>query len=100
MLFAAAAVAAGCGGATEATTTSTPDAGRDAARESAAGDDTDAEGVILYGPAPVSYDAGAPDGAGHVDGASPDAATEDAPSDGLDGSAVLYGPAPFDDGGH
>ncbi|HEY3820527.1 MAG TPA: hypothetical protein VGL81_25350 [Polyangiaceae bacterium] len=100
MLFAAAALAASCGGTTESTTSGSSDAGRDAAREGAAGDDTDAEGVTLYGPGPVNIDAGPGVDAGRADASSQDAATEDAPNQGFDGSAVLYGPAPVNDGGH
>ena len=89
LLFVGATVAASCGGATESGP-GTGDGGRDASTDTGGGgDDTDAEPVALYGPAPV-YDAGPqPDG-------SRDAAQE--AESGVDATAVMYGPAVIDSG--
>jgi hypothetical protein len=86
LLFAAATVAASCGGAIEST--GAPDGGHDAARSADGGDDPDALPVTLYGPGPVNEDAGraqdaGTDSAGEYDGGMP----------------VMYGPAPINDGG-
>jgi hypothetical protein len=84
-----AASAASCGGATE----SGPgmgDSGREASTDTGGGgDDTDAEPVALYGPAPI-YDGGP-----QLDGAR-DAAKE--AESGVDATAVMYGPATIDSG--
>jgi hypothetical protein len=86
LLFVGATVTAACGGQTES-----PSLGGDAAAsEAGGGDDTDAQPVAMYGPAPVQ-DAGPRE-------ASPDAPA-DAPSDADSGGLpVMYGPAPIDAG--
>jgi hypothetical protein len=90
LLFAAATVAAGCGGATEANVFGEGDGGHDAAPGDGSGGDDYGQPVALYGPAPV-YDAGPrPD-------ASKDAAT-DATEEDSGGGVILYGPAPYDAG--
>ena len=92
LLFVGATVAASCGGATEWGPAG--DGGKEAATDSGGidGDDTDAEPVALYGPAPIH------DGGPRLDG-SPDAAdaAKDAAS-GDEGTAVMYGPATIDSG--
>jgi hypothetical protein len=93
LLFVGATVAAACGGQTESLGGGTGDGGRDAvANETGGGgDDTDAQPVAMYGPAPVQ-DSGPRE-------AAPDAPA-DAPSDASDsgGLPVMYGPAPIDAG--
>jgi hypothetical protein len=91
LLFAVAAVAAGCGGSTDSSVGPT-DGGRDAAREASGDDEPDALPVAMYGPAPIQDAAPIrPDG-------SPDAGTDSGGEfDGATG--VMYGPAPIEDAG-
>jgi hypothetical protein len=91
LLFVGATVAASCGGATESGS-SGGDGGKEAATDSGGGDDTDAEPVALYGPAPIH------DGGPKLDGSldAADAAKDAASGD--EGTAVMYGPATIDSG--
>jgi hypothetical protein len=82
LLFAVAAVAAGCGGSTEPTSTASDGGQHDAASDSGGYNEPDAFPVTMYGPGPINVDGGTGDAATDVDSG---------------GGLVMYGPAPIDD---